>query len=124
MFKTVVPHEAILAALLHDWCKIFCYQSTTRNVKNDETGQWEKVPWYKWKASPMPLGHGTSSIYSAQKYFKLTKEQLLAIRWHMGKWYTAQNEDGDLSESNANFPMVLLLQWADQTSITVWGKDA
>ena len=30
----------------HDLCKANYYKKGTRNVKNDATGQWEKVPSY------------------------------------------------------------------------------
>ena len=36
----------IFCALLHDLCKANYYKKGTRNVKNDATGQWEKVPSY------------------------------------------------------------------------------
>ena len=33
-----------ICALLHDVCKSQYYKTSTRNVKNEETGQWEKKP--------------------------------------------------------------------------------
>ena len=36
-----------ICALLHDLCKANFYKVSTRNVKNDATGQWEKVPFYQ-----------------------------------------------------------------------------
>lgn len=35
-----------LVALFHDVCKANCYKTSTRNVKNEQTGQWEKVPFF------------------------------------------------------------------------------
>ena len=35
-----------ICALLHDLCKAQFYKVSTRNVKNEQTGQWEKVPYY------------------------------------------------------------------------------
>ena len=32
--------------MLHDLCKAQFYKVSTRNVKNEETGQWEKKPFY------------------------------------------------------------------------------
>lgn len=34
----------------------------------------------------LPLGHGEKSLYIAQKFLKLTDEEAMAIRWHMGAW--------------------------------------
>ena len=38
--------ETAICALLHDLCKASFYKKGTRNVKNEATGQWEKVPSY------------------------------------------------------------------------------
>ena len=38
-FKDVDLAEAILAAIVHDWCKINFYEEYYRNVKDDETIQ-------------------------------------------------------------------------------------
>ncbi len=35
-----------ICAMLHDLCKANYYKAGTRNVKNETTGQWEKVPCY------------------------------------------------------------------------------
>ena len=35
-----------VCALLHDLCKAEFYKVSTRNVKNEETGKWDKVPYY------------------------------------------------------------------------------
>lgn len=116
MFKEVAPESACLISLTHDLCKIFTYSETTRNVKNDD-GVWEKQPWYSYKPSPWPFGHGVTSLYLSSLYFNLTLEEALAIRHHMGRWNSARTEEGDLSAANSNYPSVLLLQLADQASI-------
>ena len=46
-----------ICGLLHDLCKANFYKVSTRNVKNDATGQWEKVPFYQ-VADQLPYGHG------------------------------------------------------------------
>ena len=40
-----------ICGLLHDLCKANFYKVSTRNVKNDVTGQWEKVPFIRWLTS-------------------------------------------------------------------------
>ena len=72
-----------IVALLHDLCKVGCYKKGFRNVKNDATGQWEKVPSYTFD-DPLPYGHGEKSVYIANGYIRLTREEAMAIRWHMG----------------------------------------
>lgn len=38
----------LTVALFHDVCKISTYKVYTRNAKNEATGSWEKVPFYKF----------------------------------------------------------------------------
>ena len=51
-----------ICALLHDLCKAEFYKVSTRNVKNDETGKWEKVPYYAVE-DKFPFGHGEKSVF-------------------------------------------------------------
>lgn len=115
-FKDVNLAEAILAAIVHDWCKINFYEEYMRNVKDDETGKWEKVSAYRCKDSEFPFGHGVTSLFIAEKIFKLSVEQALAVRWHMSLSDVSEYEKYDLYVANARYPMVLLLQIADQLS--------
>ena len=44
-FVATFPQDSvIITALLHDICKTFFYTTSTKNVKNEKTGKWEKVP--------------------------------------------------------------------------------
>lgn len=118
-FSSVVALEdAVLVALVHDWCKLGLYESYTRNVKNEQTGQWEKVPAYKYKEDrAFCLGHGVSSMYLAMKFFHLTMEECAAIRFHMGRWNCTDSEVNELQQANRLYPLVHLLQFADQLAI-------
>ena len=51
-----------ICALLHDLCKANFYKKGTRNVKNEATGQWEKVPSYSVE-DMFPYGHGEKSVF-------------------------------------------------------------
>lgn len=53
-----------ICALLHDVCKSQFYKTSTRNVKNDETGQWEKRPFYTVDDA-FPFGHGENPFTSS-----------------------------------------------------------
>lgn len=110
--------DIVLVALVHDWCKIVLYESYLKNVKNEDTGVWEKTEGYRIRETPMScMGHGASSLFLAQKFFKLTTEEALAIRWHMGEYNVAANEMNDLHQANETYPMVQLIQFADRLSI-------
>ena len=117
-FATVDLASAVLVALVHDWCKIGFYESYEKNVK-DEYGNWVKQLAYKYTDEPtMPLGHGVSSMFLAGKWFQLTAEEALAIRWHMGAWRVVDSECNELQAANEKYPLVHMLQFADQLSIT------
>lgn len=117
-FKNVKFHSAALVALVHDWCKIGLYESYQKNVKNETTGKWEKELAYRRTTPKFPFGHGDSSLFLANRFFPLTVGESLAVRWHMGKWYTNDADDNDLQAANAQYPIVHMVQFADQLSIT------
>lgn len=114
-----------LVALVHDWCKIGLYEQFTRNVKNEHTGQWEKVPSFKIADVKRnnTLGHGAASMFIIGQYIRLSYEEALAIRWHMGTWNVCESEFGDLQDSNENYPLVHMIQFADQLAITLYESE-
>lgn len=110
--------EAALVALVHDWCKIDYYTVFYRNVKDDNTGKWTQQPGFKVNQKGIPLGHGATSLYLASRVMRLTPEQALAIRWHQSHWNVCKVEENELQKANESFPMVHLIQFADQLAIT------
>ena len=76
------PESIALVALLHDVCKIGCYKPSTRNVKGED-GKWTQVPTFTYE-DPLPYGHGEKSVYVVNGFVRLTREEAMAIRWHMG----------------------------------------
>lgn len=117
-FKSVKIDSIALVALTHDWCKIGLYESYEKNVKNDQTGKWEKQTAYRRGKPKFPFGHGDASFFLATRFFPLTVEESLAIRWHMGKYYVHDAEDNDLQTANEQYPIVHMMQFADQLSVT------
>ena len=116
-FQTVSVESAALIALVHDWCKIGLYESYNRNVKNDVTGKWEQVEAFRTNQKGVPLGPGVSSMFLASKCFRLSTDEALAIRWHMGAWRVAESEYNEFQLANETVPHVHLIQFADQLSI-------
>lgn len=102
-----------LCALLHDLCKAEFYKVSTRNVKNDETGKWEKVPYYAIE-DKFPYGHGEKSVYLIERFMRLKPEEAVAIRWHMGEF------DGPagytISQAYEKYPLAVKLHLADLES--------
>lgn len=109
----ISEESIIVVALLHDLCKVNCYHESTRNVKNEQTGKWEKVPCYK-REPLLPMGHGGKSVFIIQQFIKLTPEEAQAIYWHMGAYdtspYSTLNELGKSYEMNL---LAFLLNQAD-----------
>lgn len=117
-FKSVEPSAATLVALTHDWCKIASYETYQKNVKDEKTGKWVKETAYRKNQKGVPLGHGTSSMFLASRFFHLSVDEALAIRWHMGAWYVTDSEVNELQKANETCPLVHLIQFADQLAIT------
>lgn len=100
-----------IIALFHDICKIGFYKVEERNTK-DEKGKWIKVPYYTVE-DLFPFGHGEKSVYLLlQAGFKLTDEEAMAIRWHMGL-SVPKEEYLALGEAFKQYPMALELHIAD-----------
>lgn len=121
-FNQVSAYSAGLVALTHDWCKIGMYEMYMRNVKNENTGKWEQVPSYRRNQRGIPLGHGVTSMFLTSKFFRLGTDEALALRWHMNMWNVANNEMNEIQLANESFPLVHLLQFADQLSITKYAN--
>ena len=102
-----------LCALLHDVCKAQFYKISTRNVKSEKTGQWEKVPYYTIEDA-FPYGHGEKSVYLIERFVRLKPAEATAIRWHMGGFDDAA-KGGNFSISVAydKYPIAVKLHLAD-----------
>lgn len=101
-----------VCGLLHDICKSNFYAVEMRNRKNDQ-GRWEQYPFYVVD-DKLPYGHGEKSVYIISGFMRLSREEAMAIRWHMG---FADNDfrGGGYSVGNAfeKFPLAVLLHIAD-----------
>ncbi len=102
-----------LVSLLHDLCKAGYYKPGFRNVKNDETGQWEKVPVYTVQDA-FPFGHGEKSVYLIERFIRLRSSEAIAIRWHMGGFDdAARGGSFAISEAYDQYPLAVKLHLAD-----------
>ena len=115
----VSGETAAIVSLLHDLCKIGCYKTELRNKKVN--GVWVQVPTYVFEEDFCFGGHGSKSVYLAQKYIKLTDEEAVAINCHMG---FSDRSPGDYSLGNAyeNNLLAWLLHVADESAAYVREK--
>lgn len=109
-----LPDDETIAicGLLHDICRANFYGVEMRNRKNEQ-GQWEKYPFYVVN-DQLPYGHGERSVYIISGFMKLSREEAMAIRWHMG-FSDNEFKAGGYSVGNAfeKFPLALLTHIAD-----------
>lgn len=106
-----IPGESlIIIALLHDICKTYFYATSTRNAKNEQTGKWEKVPYFTVK-DRMPLGHGDKSVMIIKQYIDLTSPEMYAIWHHMG--FTDNADFQTVTQAIDQFPLVWAMHTAD-----------
>lgn len=112
-----LPEQSvIIASLLHDVCKSNIYKETLLNRKNDQ-GYWEKVPGYDVDYSGLPLGHGEKSVIMLLTLgLKLTKDEMLAIRWHMNAWelaFQSAEQKSNIQKAREIAPLCTIIQAAD-----------
>ena len=102
-----------LCTLLHDLCKANYYKAGTRNVKNEATGQWEKVPTFNVE-DQFPYGHGEKSVFLIERFVRLKPAEAVAIRWHMGGFDdAARGGSWAISQAYDAYPLAVKLHMAD-----------
>ena len=112
-----------ICALLHDLCKAQFYKVSTRNVKNDVTGQWEKVPYYTVEDA-FPYGHGEKSVFLIERFMRLKTSEAMAIRWHMGGFDdSARGGSFAISLAYEKYPLAVKLHLADLESTYLKEKN-
>ena len=112
-YQSVISDESIaIIGLLHDVCKVNSYKVDFRNVK-DETGTWVKQPYYTFDED-LPYGHGEKSVYIITGFLRLTREEAIAINWHMGG-FDPRVKGGSYSVSDAfyRYPTAIIFHTAD-----------
>lgn len=114
-YQNIISDESIaIIALLHDICKVGTYKTDFRNVKVD--GVWTQQPYFSVQ-DDLPYGHGEKSVYMICGFMKLTREEAMAINWHMGG-FDARVKGGSyaLSDAYYKFPTAFLFSIADMMS--------
>ncbi len=107
---TISDESIAIIALLHDVCKVNTYTVDYRNQKVD--GQWIQVPYYAYN-NTLPYGHGEKSVYIVSGFMRLTREEAMAINWHMGGFDPRTQATTDMSEAFSRFPMAVLFHVSD-----------
>lgn len=102
------PESPIIVGLFHDLCKLEFYKvKTNHDPREGETVRFEHNDSPEFDLG----GHGMLSVVLAQRFIKLTDEELHCIRFHMGAY-----EQKDWSKFDAaikKYPNVLYTHTAD-----------
>jgi len=98
-----------ICASLHDICKAKMYKQDTKNVKVN--GVWEQQPYYTYDEK-FPFGHGEKSVFLIERFMKLTVEEAVAIRFHMGA-YEGEKAWNNVSSAFEKYPLAFHLHFAD-----------
>ena len=103
--------SATIIALFHDICKANFYKQELRNVKED--GIWVQKSFYTVEDT-LPYGHGEKSVYIINGFLRLTREEAMAINWHMGG-FDARVKGGFYGLENVfyTYPTALLFHVSD-----------
>ena len=111
-YTEVISNESVaIIALLHDLCKVNFYAMDTKNVKRD--GQWVQEPYYRIEDS-LPYGHGEKSVYMISGCMRLTREEAMAINWHMGGFDPRIREGSvRLTDVYYRYPIAFIFHIAD-----------
>ena len=109
-----------IASLLHDLCKINLYRVSYRNARNEQ-GVWEKVPYYEYH-DMLPYGHGEKSVYIVSGFMRLTRDEAMAIRWHMG--FSGEENTNTIGKALELYPLALATHIADmESTFYIEGKE-
>lgn len=109
----VSAETAAIVSLLHDLCKIGCYKTELRNTKVN--GVWVQKPTYVFNEDFCFGGHGSKSVYLAQRHINLTPEEATAINCHMASWDRGVN-DYNVGRVYEHSPLAWLLHVADESA--------
>ena len=104
-----VNETTAICGLLHDVCKVGVYHKVDpfKAVVEGKTDR------YTYR-DPFPMGHGEKSVYLISRFIRLTDEEALAIRWHMGAYDSAaKGGSRDLDAAMSISPLVYALHAAD-----------
>ena len=115
----VAGESVAVAALLHDLCKVGCYRQGTRNVKGPD-GKWQAVPTFYYE-DKLPYGHGEKSVYVVNGFLRLTREEAMAIRWHMG--FSGTEDSRLVGKAFAKYPLAFALSVADMEATYFLEED-
>jgi len=119
----IEPESVVIVALFHDLTKANYYTVDFKNVKVYSEGgskrdvrghfDWVSEPFYKVE-DQLPLGHGEKSVIILQSFIKLKRDEIFAIRFHMGAFDAAvKGGDSSMNKAFEMSPLAAMAHLAD-----------
>lgn len=106
------PRSPFIVGMFHDLCKIDIYK---RYPSIDPKKEYD----FTYDDKSLLNGHGAKSVMMLSQWYKLTEEEILCIRYHMGAYET---EDWDkYGKSIEKYPNVLFTHTADMIASRIRG---
>lgn len=103
------PSSPYIIGMFHDLCKIDQYRHPIY-----DPDEWE------YNTETLLKGHGDKSVMLLSQHMKLTEEEVLCIRYHMGA-FTDKEEWRDYTRAVHRYPNVLWTHHADMIASHVHG---
>lgn len=113
------PRSPYVVGMFHDLCKIDQYRHPV--CANTLSGEDVTDP-FQWEYNPNTVlkGHGVKSVMLLSQFYRLTEEEILCIRYHMGA-FTDREEWNDYTGAIHLYPNVLWTHQADMLASHVEG---
>lgn len=126
-FECDDPEKRAVCALLHDVCKADFYKVERKSRKTGQTLPNGKPEWEDYNGyaidDQLPYGHGEKSVYIINGFMRLTREEAIAIRFHMGMTGDYSNDQA-CSAAFRKYPLALELHIADMRASYFDEKEA
>lgn len=116
MSGRIFDDSVILASLLHDVCKMEIYKEA---MISKQTSHYDSVCEKRFVIdnSEFPAGHGEKSVILLLMWgLRLTRDEILAIRWHMTAWdvaFQSIEQTKNLQKARETTPLCYVVQCAD-----------
>ena len=117
------PRSPYLVGMFHGLCKIDQYHHpVTGHIEEFDGGYTPIYDEQAWEYNPDTLlkGHGDKSVMLLSQFYRLTEEEVMCIRYHMGA-FTDKEEWSDYTRAIHQYPNVLWTHHADMLASHVLG---
>ena len=103
------PESPYIVGMYHDLCKCDSYRYDT------------EINCYVYNKDQILDGHGAKSVIVAQKFIRLTDEEIVCIRWHMGAYEKDPKMWEYYGRAIEKYPNVLYTHTADMIASRIKG---